>query len=65
MELRDSTTEEFEQSGLNLIEKFGEVLIKVRFPYQAGNKEFFMIKSKKEFIAFLNNRETKESITIL
>jgi hypothetical protein len=64
MELRDSTTEEFKQNGLNLIEKFGEVLVKIRFPYQAGNKGFFMIKSEKEFIAFLNNRETKESITI-
>jgi len=64
MERNDLTIEELKQCGLNLIEKLGEILVKVRFPYQAGNKGFFIIKKKDDFVKFISKREAKESITI-
>lgn len=64
MELENSTIEELKQCGLNLIEEQGEVLIKIRFPYQAGSKGFFIIKNKDEFVEFISKREARESISI-
>jgi len=50
--------------GFDLIEELGEVVVKVRYPYQAGNKDFFILKTKNEFEDFLNKRESRDSVTI-
>ncbi len=64
MELWNSTSEEFKDCGLKVIKDYGEVLIKIRYPYQAGDRDFFMLKTEKDFIEFINSREARDSITI-
>jgi len=64
MELWNIKNEEFQKNGIKLIQTNGEVLILIRYPYQAGNRDYFIIKSEKDFINFLNERKSKESITL-
>lgn len=64
MELWNSKNKEFELRGIEIIRNQGEILILIRYPYQAGNKDFFLINSEKEYKEFLEKREAKDSITI-
>ena len=64
MELWNIKSEEFQKNGIQLIQELGEIVVKVRYPYQAGNKDFFIIKTQKEFNEFLDNRKSKDSVTI-
>lgn len=64
MELFSIKNETFLKKGVEIIRNQGEILIMVRYPYQAGNKDFFIINSEKDFLNFLNQRAVKESITI-
>ncbi len=64
MELWNIKSEEFQEIGIKLIQELGEIVVKIRYPYQAGNKDFLILKNKKEFTEFLCNRESRDSITI-
>ena len=54
----------FQEKGLKIIREVGEVLTMIRYPYQAGNKDFFVINSKEEFLKCLEKREPQDSITL-
>lgn len=47
-----------------LIKKKNEILITVRYPYQIGNKDLFVINSIESFKNFISERESKDLIVI-
>ncbi|MEZ4933807.1 MAG: hypothetical protein R2788_17010 [Saprospiraceae bacterium] len=63
MELRDIRNPVFRGSGIEILKNNGELLILIRYPF--GDKDFILLKSKEEFFSFLENRNEKESITLL
>ena len=48
----------------DLIEKRNEILITVRYPYQAGNKDLFLFKSIEAFEQMISKRASKDLIII-
>lgn len=64
MELYNIRTKEFKSTGHSVIQQSKEVLILVRYPFQAGNRDFLLLKSGHEFEEFLSSRKPKESVTI-
>lgn len=64
MELKNTKNSEFILRGTQILQAKKEVLILVRYPYQAGNKDFHIIRDVINFKKFLIERTPKESITI-
>ena len=64
MELGSAKSEDFQRRGIQIIEEKGELLVLVRYPYQAGNKDFYLLNSKDDFLKFLDIRSPKELISI-
>jgi hypothetical protein len=64
MEFNSTKTEEFKATGLSLIHKSGEMLTLVQYPFQAGNRDFFLVDSDKGFKEFLDKRKPKDLVTI-
>jgi len=56
---------DFVKSGADILNCNGELLVLLRFPYQAGNKAFQIIRTLPEYIKFLKERKEKESITLM
>ena len=56
--------ERFIKTAIDIINRNGEVLVLVRYPYQAGNRDFFLIKSSIEFEEFIEKREPRESVMV-
>lgn len=54
----------FRNAGLEIIEKNGEILILVVYPFSAGAKDFYILKSAEEFLTFLGSRSAKELIIL-
>lgn len=64
MELMNTNNSDFKLRGVQILQEKEELLILVRYPYQAGNKDFFIVQDINDFRKFLNERKAKESITI-
>ncbi len=56
--------EEYQSTVARLIKEKNEVLITVRYPYQAGNKDLFLIDSMESFKNLLSDREPSDLIVI-
>lgn len=55
---------EYQSTVARLIKEKNEVLITVRYPYQAGNKDLFLIDSMVSFKNLLSDREPSDLIVI-
>ena len=64
MEFWNTKSEDFLKRGAEIIKKQGEVLVLIRYPYQAGNKDFVFIESESKFKKFIDGRGPKESVTL-
>lgn len=54
----------FRNAGIEIIEKDGEILILAIYPFSAGARDFYILKSKEEFLTFLKARSAKEIIIL-
>lgn len=55
---------DLQKTGKKIIEERDSILILVRYPFHAGNKDFFLFKSTAALERFFQQREPKESISI-
>ncbi len=54
----------FIHAGEIILQASGKLLALVRYPYQAGNRDFFMFETKAQFFAFLEARKPKEAVSL-
>lgn len=59
------TEKEFLAEGYSILEQDKELMIFIRYPNQAGNRAFILMKSKIIFSAFLENCKNGDSIAII
>lgn len=56
--------EDFQGKVAEVLKKQGKILILVKYSYQAGNKDFFIINSKQGLKSFFDQRTALDSITV-
>ena len=55
----------FIAAGLKILTEAQELLVLIRYPGQAGSRDFKLIKSPEEYKCLLNNRSPADSVTLL
>lgn len=55
----------FIYAGEIILQASGKLLVLVRYPYQAGNRDFFLFETTAQFFAFLEARKPKEAVSLI
>jgi hypothetical protein len=54
MKSQSTTSPDFIKEALNILQRNGEILVVIRFPYMAGSKDFLFINNEKGFKQLLH-----------
>jgi hypothetical protein len=64
MKLLSTTDKEFIQNASSLFDRNGELLIFIRYPFQAGRRDFKIVKTQNELLTTLTGLKAQDSVTI-